>query len=242
MSLGDAEPSWRAEEPPSTRTIPRLSAVTVPEAAAVGEQEADEREADERVEARLRLGRGRLVTAVVVGTLVLLVGVVALLGGFRQRTDLLTPVVTGSVVATGPYEVTIATATVQHRTSSAEWVVVASGTARTTGATSIDPPSGDSGFVFARAATGGEVQPSSSITLGDTGGFRGRDTLTPGLPPVPWSLTFRFTAAPGDALFLAVFDQEYTTPYILSDEQGWRSTRRASTMTLPLERLPDADY
>jgi hypothetical protein len=224
--------------PPQTRPIPRLTAVTVTEAAAVGDQEADERA---RAEAALRLRRGRLATAVVAGTLVVLVGVVALLGGFHRRTDLLTPVAVGSVITTGPYEVTLARATVQLHTSSGEWEVVASGTARTTGATSIDPPTGSSGFVFAKAA-GGEVQESSSIKLGQTEAFQSQDSLTPGLPPVPWSVSFTFAAAPGDALFVAVFEQEYTTPYLFSDEEGWRPTKKASTFTLPLEKLPDAKY
>ena len=126
---------------------PYTDAVTVPRAAEVDEQEAEERA---REDARLRLRRGRLVTAVVAASLVLVVAVVALLGGFRERTDLLTRVPAGSLITSGPYEVTLTKATVQHRTSSNEWVVAASGAARTTGATSIRPPTGDTGFVFAR--------------------------------------------------------------------------------------------
>lgn len=232
---------------PATRPIPRLTAVTDPGTAPTGEQEADVRDlegADEReqAEARLRLRRGRMITAVVVGALVLVVGVVALLGGFQRRTDLLTPVAVGSVITTGPYEVTLASATVQHRTSTDEWVVVASGTALTTGTTSIAPSTGDSGFMFARGAAGGDVKGAGSVTLGQTEGVGGQDSLTPGLPPVPWAVTFRFSTAPGDALKVAVFDQAYTTPYLFSDELSWRSTNKASTFTLPLEQLADTDY
>lgn len=215
---------------------PYTDAVTVPHAVEVDEQEAEERA---REEARLRLRRGRLVTAVVAASLVLVVAVVALLGGFRQRTDLLTRVPAGSLVRTGPYEVTLARATVQHRLDAGEWDVVASGTARTTGATSIRPPTGGSGFVFARGAAGGEVQETRSITLGDPVGLESQDTLTPGLPPVPWSVTFRFTADPGDELLLAVYDQELTTRYLFSDEKSWVTGTKASTMTFPLEQLPD---
>lgn len=233
---------------PPTRPIPRLTAVTVPDAAAPPQQEAGPPDADAlfeeraRDEARLRLRRGRLVTAVVAGVVVVVVGVVALLGGFERRTDLLVPVAVGSVISTGPYEVTLASATLQHRTSGDEWVVVASGTARTTGDTSIDPPSGDAGFVYARSTASGEVQASSSIALGDAADGGSRNSLTPGLPAVPWSVSFRFTASPGDHVLLAVFDQEYTTPYLFSDEEGWRSTSKASTFTLPLEKLPDSEY
>jgi hypothetical protein len=213
--------------------------VTVPGAAAVDEQEAEERA---RTEARLRLRRGRMITALVAATLVVIIAVVALLGGFRARTDLFTRVAAGSVVVTGPYEVTLVAATVQHRTSSAKWVVVASGTARTTGLTSIDPPTGTSGFLYARDADGGETQAASSITLGDSAAYATQETLTPGLPPVPWSVSFEFPASPGDTLLLAAFDQEYTTPYLFSDEEGWRPTHQASTMTLPLVQLADTTY
>ena len=239
---------------PADPAIPRLTVVTVPHPAPTGESGADTREPSDqerpeqeneeqaRAEAQLRLRRGRLATAIVAGALVLLVGVVAQLGGFQRRTDLLRTVAPGSVIATGPYEVVMASATVQHHASRGEWVVVASGTARTTGTTSIEPSTGDSGFVFARAGAGDEVQASSSIALSDSTAFSSQDSLTPGLPPVPWSVTFRFDTSPGDALFLAVFDQEYTTPYLFSSEKGWRSTRKASTMTLPLEHLPDSEY
>lgn len=212
--------------------------MTVPQA-----PEAGERAPDEQVdEARLRLRRGRLVTAVVAGVLVVVVAVVALLGGFRQRTDLLTRVPAGSVITTGPYEVTLARATVQHRTDADEWDVVASGTARTTGTTSIDPPSGDSGFLFARSAGGGEVRSTERIRLGDPVGFESQDTLTPGLPPVPWSVTFRYAVDPGAELLLAVYDQEYTTAYLFGDEKSWVNQNSASTMVLPLERLPATKY
>jgi hypothetical protein len=223
---------------PRTPRFPRLTAVTVPGAAPTAERDAD---AQARDEARLRLRRGRLVTGVVAAALALVVGVVALLGGFRERTDRLVAVPIGSTITTGPYEVTVARATVQHRTSSAQWEVVASGTARTTGTTSIDPPVGESGFLYARGA-GGEVQASTGIALGDSTGSQTQDTLTPGLPPVPWAVTFRFTSDPGNTVVVAVFDQEYTTPYLFSDEKSWRSTGDASTMTVPLEPLADTDY
>ena len=130
----------------------------------------------------------------------------------------------------------------QHRTDADEWQVVASGTARTTGSTSIDPPSGDSGFLFARSAAGGEVRSSRSITLGDPVGIESQDTLTPGLPPVPWSVSFRYAVDPGAELLLAVYDQEYKNAYLFGDEKSWVNTDQASTMVLPLERLPDTKY
>lgn len=198
------------------------------------------REEQARAEAGARLRRGRLVTAAVVGVLVLVLGVVALLGGFRARTDLLTPVTAGSLIVSGPYEVTLDRATVQHRLSPDGWQVVATGTARTTGAASIEPPVGESsGFVFAKDVAGGEVQASSTITLGVTDELDSLANLTPGLPPVPWRVQFTFTREPGDTLLVVVFDQEYTSPYVFGDEMAWRPTDHAATLRLPLQRLPD---
>lgn len=207
------------------------------------EADAAAREERARTEARARLRRGRMITAVVVGVLVLVVGVVALLGGFRPRADLLTPVQAGAVITSGPYEVTLEHATVQHRTADAEWRVVVSGSARTTGTTSIDPPVGESsGFVYAKDRASGEVQASESIFLGGTTYDDSQATLTPGLAPVPWTVTFEFKRPPGDEMLFVVFDQEYTNPYIFGDEMGWRPTDHAATLTLPLEKLADDPY
>lgn len=227
----------------ATRADPRLAGV--PTTAGVDEQQSvdgDRHDATAEDEARGRLRRGRLVVAIVAGVLVLVLGVVALLGGFRSRTDLRTPVPAGSVVATGSLEVTFDKATVRHITSSGAYQVVASGTARTTGTTSINPDTGDLGFLFAKSTSTAEVQASESVTLGSTDPLLSVEFLTPGLPAVPWSVTFTFAEEPGATVFLAVFGQRYTTPYIFGDELGWQTTDTASTMTLPLERQPDQEF
>ncbi len=244
-----------------TRPDPRLTAVTIPaprpdvvpdagapDAGRVGPDEQAgqagpaglaEREA---AEARDRLRRGRLVTATAAAVLVAAVGVVALLGGFTRRTDLITPVAVGSVITTGPYEITLTSATLQHTTSRDEWDVVAHGTARTTGTTSIAPSTGVDGFFYAKDPATGEAQPLRTVDLGESTSYEHLDNLTPGLPAVPLTLTFRFARQPGESVVLAVFGQEHTTPYLFSDELGWRPTSAASTMTVPLERLPDREY
>jgi hypothetical protein len=217
----------------------------VPTTAGVDEQQGldDDRSdgaADD--EARARLRRGRLVVAIVAGVLVVVVGVVALLGGFRARTDLQTRVAPGSVIATGSLQVTLDHATVQRITSSGAYKVVASGTARTTGTTSIDMSTGEDGFLFARSTSTAEVQASDTVTLGASDPLLSVEFLTPGLPPVPWSVSFVFAKDPGATVFLAVFGQQYTTPYIFGDEKGWQTTDAASTMTLPLKRQPDEEF
>ena len=221
-------------------TLPVPQRDVAPDADAPVEEDAKAlREADE---ARARLRRGRTITALVAGVLVVVVAVVALLGGFERRTDLITPVAVGSVITTGPYEISLTSATLQHRTSEDTWDVVARGTARTTGTTSIAPGTGNNGFLYAKDLGTGESQAVRSVGIGDGSGFNRIANLTPGLPAVPVTLTFRFAVEPGDSILLAVFQQEYTTPYLFSDELGWRATAEASTMTVPLERLPDAEY
>jgi len=211
-----------------------------PDADAPVDEEADaRREADE---ARARLRRGRLITAAVAGLLVVVVAVVALLGGFERRTDLITRVAAGSVITTGPYEITLTSATAQHKTSDDVWQVVVHGTARTTGSTSIRPATGDDGFLYAKELASGESQPLRSDTIGESTSFEHLDMLTPGLPPVAVTLTFQFASEPRDSILVAVFQQEYTTPYLFSDELGWRATAEAATMTIPLERLAETTY
>jgi len=111
---------------------------------------------------------------------------------------------------------------------------------------------GSSGFYFLGPGNGTAVTSMMVYTLrrtavlatalGDTStASQTQDALTPGLPPVPWAVTFRFTSDPGNSVLVVVFDQELTTPYLFSDERSWRSTSDASTMTVPLEPLPDAD-
>jgi hypothetical protein len=231
---------------PADPPIPRLSAVTVPDAAAevvpgAGVQESEHAAQEQAwLEARLRLRRGRIITAAVAAGLVLVLGLVALLGGFKARKDLFVPVAVGSVITTGPFEVTIEKATVRHSSFQNGWLVEVSGTARTTGDDSIAPETGSSGFVYARSTSTREVQASKSFSLGTGDIITRLHVLAPGLPAVPWTLDFTFAQAPGAELLVVVFEQEYTTPWIFGREMGWRPGRHGSTMTIPLEQLPDA--
>jgi hypothetical protein len=69
-------------------------------------------------------------------------------GGFGYRRDLFTAVEPGALVRSGPFELTLTEATVQHKTSSDDYEVTVLGTARTTGDESISPAVGSGGFVF----------------------------------------------------------------------------------------------
>jgi hypothetical protein len=193
-------------------------------------------------EERLRARRGRVVTAVAAVVLLALLGGVWAAGGFGYRQDLFTPVDPGALVRSGPFELTLTEATVQHKTSSDGYEVTVLGTARTTGDESISPAIGSGGFVFAQDRATREVQPASSFRLGATDSFFGPDSLTPGLPPVPVAASFRFPTAPAGPLRVVVYEQEFTTAYVLSDELAWRSTRKGAELMLPVRRLPDTEY
>ncbi|SEP80753.1 hypothetical protein [Microlunatus flavus] len=208
--------------------------MTTPADAGPRERTGDE----EQAEAEL-LRRGRLLTAVVALVVVALVAAVALLGGFERRQDAITPVPVGSAIETGPYVVTVERATARRSSFDDGWRVEVTGTARTTGTESIRPGSGGSAFVYARSVATREVQEYQSATVGAGGALSDVSVLTPGLPPVPWTMSFTFAQPPGDALLVVVFEQEYTTPYIFGDEKAWRPGRDASTMTLPVEQLKD---
>lgn len=190
-------------------------------------------------------GRTRIVVAVVAVALVAVVATVALLGGFADRLGEDSPVRRGSVVASGPFELTLDKATVQHRTSKDTWEVVASGTIRTTGATSIAPETGKDGFLWAKVRGTDEVQPAEQAKLVESdpdAAYLSRSAVTPGLPPVPWSVTFVFTRRPGPEVLVGVFEQKYTTRYIFGDERSWQTDRDETTTLLPLEPLPDEKY
>ena len=193
-------------------------------------------------EERLRARRGRTLTVLAAVVVLGLLGTVWAAGGFERRRDLFTAVEPGTVLRSGPYELTLTGATVQHTTSSDVYDVVVAGTARTTGDESISPAIGSSGFVFASDPATGAVQPTSSFDIGTTESYFGPDSLTPGLPAVPVAVSFRFPAAPQGRLRVVVFEQEYTNAYVLSDEKAWRNTREGYALTLDVRPLPDKKY
>ncbi len=217
--------------------------MTVPETA-VGEPETDGADAEERAraEARLRLRRGRLATAAVVAVVLVLVAVVALLGGFANRTDPFTPAAPGSVVRSGPFDLTLQKATVRHKTADDTWEVRVTGTIASTNDTSLVPSTGESGFLFAKASGTNQVSSADAAELGDPDAVPRRALVSPGLPPAPWTSEFSFTREPGPELLVGVFRQKYTTKYLFSDEQSWQTDRGATTTVLPLEQLPDEKY
>lgn len=228
--------------------------MTVPESAPVGEQDVTTQEAvpeedsgqaaEERArhDARSRLRRGRLVVAGAAALLVAVVVVVALLGGFADRTDPLTTAAPGSVVRSGPFEVTLVRATVRHKTADDTWKVRVAGTIASTDDTSLVPATGGSGFLFAKASRTSQVRPADATELGDADVIPSRSLVSPGVPPSPWTIEFTFTSEPGPEIVVGVFQQKHTTTYLFSDELSWQTDRGATTTVLPLAQLPDEKY
>lgn len=190
-----------------------------------------------------RRGRSRGTLTVATLSLVTVVVLVWALGGFGYRQDLFTATGPGSLITTGPYEFRFTEATVQHRRQGNDYQVVVSGEGRTTGDTSIQPMTGDAGFLGAQAKATREFRSSYAVNLGraDYSSLRLR-FFTPGLAPVPVFVTFQFSADPGDAVRMIVFGQRYTTPYVFGSEEGWQQTRSASHLLLPLRVLPESEY
>jgi hypothetical protein len=219
--------------------------VTVPpavpvEAVAVEDDAGAQQAAEEQ--ARLRLRRGRLVVAGVAVLVAAVVSAVALLGGFADRADPITASAPGSVVKSGPFELTLEKATVRHKTADDRWEVRVSGTIASTDDTSLVPATGESGFLFAKASATQQVSPAGGAELGDPDTIPSRSLVSPGLPPAPWTIDFTFSQEPGPELLVGVFQQKYTTKYLFSDEMSWQTDRGATTTVLPLEQLPDEKY
>jgi hypothetical protein len=193
-----------------------------------------------------RVRRG-LVYGGTVLSLLLVVGLLYLAGGFEKRTDLLEPVPPGELIVTGPYELRFTEATAQPDTNTdgkvEGWKVVAIGEARNTGDETMAPSVFGSDSVFAIK------DPASPLTaaadLADFGPSTGysvfaRQHLAPGLPPIAYRVTFKLPPEyrPGGTIQLAVAELRYESPYLTSDEKKWDNGLFGFRLDLPLRELP----
>ena len=192
---------------------------------------------------------GSLVYGGVVLALVLTIAPVSAFGGFDRRTDLLRPVQPGTLISTGPFELSFTEATAQRLTDSKEtviWKIVVIGQARTTSDETIAAKHFGSASMFAirDLATNTTAEPKSA-TIGepDELGLSSRSSLAPGLPPMEYRLTFELPASyqPGTVLRLAVMDLEYAARYLTSEEEGWFNEIGGSRLDLPVRVRPPND-
>ncbi|HEY5981569.1 MAG TPA: hypothetical protein VIT41_18235 [Microlunatus sp.] len=190
-------------------------------------------------------------TWVAVGALVLavavLIGIPWVAGGFEQRTDLQTVVAPGTTVTAGPYEFTFSAGTVQKTKtySDAEiYRVVLAGTGRVTGNEAMTPDTLNWRFIAKDPRSPAYKEPASQQLGAEAHrGSSGGSFFTPGLPAIPYRLTFDFPAdelAVGPDIRLGVRILDYRdTSLLQTGDFRWAPTDRLYRYDLPLRRLAD---
>lgn len=188
---------------------------------------------------------------VMVGSLVLafalLIGLTWVAGGFEQRRDLRTVVAPGTTIATGPYEFAFTGGTVQKIKTYADaevYRVVLAGTGRVTGDEAMSPDSLNWMFIAKDPGSPAYEEPENDqFGAEDARGTTGGGFFTPGLPPIPYRLTFEFPAGsyePGATIQLGVWILEYRdTSLLQTGDLRWAPSDRLYRYDLPLRRLAD---
>ncbi len=177
--------------------------------------------------------------------LVLLVVAVWALGGFAYRGgDRIARVDPGTTLEVGPYELSFTSATVQHQLSPEKYVVVVTATGRTTKDKTISPTTGESGFLYSKNPTGGEIQTVKSFTFGEsTDIILSAHDFTPGLDKIAFTATFDYAQPVAGKLLLVVFDQEFSDIHLFSDDEPtWNRIDTGYSLMLPVQTLPDRKY
>lgn len=189
-----------------------------------------------------------LVIGIPILAVLVIIGAVWGLGGFKPRKDQLIDKDPGTVLATGPFEFTFTKATAQRKRDFDDthyWEVTAIGQGRTTGDVAIGPSySGDRGMFVARDPNSHEVQ-IPEITMYGKGGYTSASQFTPGLPPTAFRVQFKFSDKykPGKTIRFGASVLEFTdTSLIGDDEKEWNNTVYFYHLHLPVEVLPEDDY
>ena len=185
------------------------------------------------------------------GSLVLAFGLLIALtwmaGGFDQRNDLRTVVAPGTTIATGPYEFTFTAGTAQKTKGLRDievYRIVLSGTGRVTGDEAMSPDSLNWMFVAKDPRSPAYQEPDSQqFGIEEFRGSSGGSFFTPGLPAVPYRLTFEFPVDEydvGATIQLAVWILEYRDVSLLqTGDYRWAPSERLYRYELPLRRLAD---
>jgi len=184
-------------------------------------------------------------SAVVLGVVAVLVAVWAL-GGFERRTDLLQVTAPGTMITTGPYEFTFTQVTAQRKKDfddAVYWQLSAVGTGRTTGDITIAPSYDDTGTFVSKDTRSGETAVPSGVRYGAGESFTDGSQFTPGLPPIPIRVEFKYqeTYVPDDVLRFVVFELEFTDNSLFGgQDKTWNKTNHGFDYHLPVRVLPDA--
>ena len=205
--------------------------------------DVDELDADWRPPSRLSLVPRWVKVLTPVVALVVTLGLVQVLGGFRPAKDTETRLPLGSTIITGNAAFTPRQAHWHWRASDKAWKVSVSGSCQYV-ATALDAPEVPS-YRLADAMYLGrphtrDVSTDTLVNLGE--GVRGASftdysSLTPGAPPIPCAAEFDFephTAAPESEVTLMVFDLTYRSED-LSQQGGatWLVGSHVTTMRVP---------
>ena len=177
----------------------------------------------------------------------LLIGLTWMAGGFDQRNDLRTVVAPGTTIATGPYEFTFTAGTAQKTKGLRDievYRIVLSGTGRVTGDEAMSPDSLNWMFVAKDPRSPAYQEPDSQqFGIEEFRGSSGGSFFTPGLPAVPYRLTFEFPVEEydvGATIQLAVWILEYRDVSLLqTGDYRWAPSERLYRYELPLRRLAD---
>lgn len=123
--------------------------------------------------------------------MLVVLGVVIGLGGFRERRDILHTVPIGATISTGAFDYTFTRATVQQQKDldTPIYKVLVYGTAQNT--TDIGRGPSTDQFV-GRDNTDKEVEEPQVTKIGTSSDFTVGTVLNPGLPPVPFRIDFEF--------------------------------------------------
>ena len=177
----------------------------------------------------------------------LLIGLTWMAGGFDQRNDLRTVVAPGTTIATGPYEFTFTAGTAQKTKGLRDtevYRVVLSGTGRVTGDEAMRPtPSTGCSSPRTRGPRRTRSRESQQFGTEEFRGSSGGSFFTPGLPAIPYRLTFEFPVDEFDAgatIQLGVWILEYRDVSLLqTGDYRWAPSERLYRYDLPLRRLAD---
>ncbi|MET0693506.1 MAG: hypothetical protein ABWY56_06220 [Propionibacteriaceae bacterium] len=190
--------------------------------------------------------RSWLISAVVVLAVVAVIVVVWALGGFERRTDLLQVTAPGTLISTGPYEFTFTEVTAQRKKGfddKVSWQLTAVGTGRTTGDISIAPSYGDTGTFVSKDTRSGETAVPTGVRYGEGESFTDGSQFTPGMPPIPIRVDFKYqqTYVPDRELRFVVFELEFTDNSLFGgQDKTWNKTNHGFDYHLPVRVLPEA--
>lgn len=198
-----------------------------------------------------RRWRGLLVTVVVVAAVL---ATVAGLGGFERRAVRSIPLPAGTDIDAGNLVFRLDTATVQYLTEATgdPWRVVVSGAVRNPNDESLAPLSGNYGNMVGIDRPSDQFVVDPDYGLGPVPAEPAWSGTRRVVPPVDrwmeFRATFRFTAdfLPADGFEVGLVPMEFTANAILglNDAPQWNpdSFSQPWTVTVPLTRIPDADY